>query len=283
VAIVSRGYGRSTHGCVVVSDGKRLLVDSDKGGDEPVMLAGQLQGSVVIVAEERFAAAELAVRRYGAKAIVMDDGFQHRSLRRDLNILVVDGSRSLKDESLLPAGLRREWLRSMDRADLVVVTKIARQEQVACVAETLRPWYQGDIVGARTVVRSVLRAGEDGPAAASMPGKPFAFCGIGSPEGFAATLADAGVTVRGAVNFPDHHRYCPDDINSVAEDAKKAGADSLITTEKDAMRLIAAGFMGNSFGVRLPLYWIVAGLEFLDGGALLAARLDKTLLAKSGS
>ncbi len=283
VGVVSRGYGRTTKGCVVVSDGKRTLVEVSKGGDEPVMLAGRLPGAIIIVAERRAVAAELAIHRFGVDIIVMDDGYQHRGLGRDLNILAVDGSRDLSAERLLPAGLRREPLRALRRAGIVVVTKISTQEQVDHCRTRLQRWFPGQMVGAKTALCGVTRATPGGPVAATLPARPFAFSGIGSPAGFETWLVESGVQLRGSVRFPDHHRYAPDDLSSVEEDARAAGADALVTTEKDAVRLIDAGFLGASFGIRLPLFWVNIGLEFLDGGALLSSHLDRVLDAKPRS
>ncbi len=123
-AILSRGYRRRSRGVVVVSDGKSMRSDAAMGGDEPVQMARKLATVPVVVAERRIAAARVAVRDFHADVLVLDDGFQHRSLKRDLNILIMDSRRDLVREPLLPVGLRREPLAAVRRANLVVLSKV---------------------------------------------------------------------------------------------------------------------------------------------------------------
>ena len=118
--MLSRGYGRRSRGVQVVADGHRVLLDARDGGDEPVQVARRCPGVPVIVAERRIDGARLAVREFGVDAIVLDDGFQHRSLRRDLDIVVLDAEKPIDREPMLPAGLRRERLGSLRRAHVIV-------------------------------------------------------------------------------------------------------------------------------------------------------------------
>jgi len=124
VGIVSRGYGRASRGVVVVSDGSSLRADARAGGDEPVQMARKYPAAAVVVGEKRVEAARCAIE-LGAEVLLLDDAFQHRYLRRDVDILVLDSRKDIREEPLLPSGLRREPLSSLRRADLVVMSRIA--------------------------------------------------------------------------------------------------------------------------------------------------------------
>ena len=126
VAIVSRGFGRASRGTVVVSDGKNILAKAKDAGDEPLYLAQRFNSVIVVVDEQRVRGAQLAVTKYGAEIILLDDGFQHRYLKRDIDIVLMDSQNSPFVTSLLPAGYRREPLRSLQRANAIIWTKVKR-------------------------------------------------------------------------------------------------------------------------------------------------------------
>jgi len=217
---LTRGYGGRLAGPLAVDPARH---DATDVGDEPLLLA---RTAPVIVARDRPAGARAALA-LGADAIVMDDGFQNPSLHKDLSILVVDGRRGVGNGCVIPAGPLRATLGAqLDRAQALLVVG---EDAGACEAIAK--------AGARGL--AILRAGiaprQD--AVARLRGRPLlAFCGIGDPQRFAATLTAAGLDVRGARAFPDHHRYTASDAASLLAEAEKRGL-TLVTTEKDRVRL----------------------------------------------
>lgn len=274
-AIVSRGYGRRTTGVVIVSDGKRVLADAAEGGDETVMLARRLPGTVVVAAERRTDAARVAVKAFGATAVIMDDGFQHRALQRDLNILVVNGRIDLARERMLPAGLRREPLRSMGRAGLLVVTGMESEEAAVQVAGRLKRWYAGPVIAAKTVVNAVVAA-EDG-SSRSMPGEVAMFSGIGNPDAFRETMNSQRCTIVREWRFGDHYAYVVEDLERMAREARDAGAGAMVTTEKDAVRIAALNGGVAAVQRHLPLLVVRISSMLLDAGGRMEEALNRLL------
>jgi tetraacyldisaccharide 4'-kinase len=202
-AVVSRGYGRVTRGVHVVSDREGVRVDARAAGDEPLLLAERLPGVAVVVGENRHEAGRVAVERLGATALVLDDGFQHRTLAKDLEILVVQGRAPWGNARVFPRGTLREPLAGLARAHAIVVTNPPGPPAVEAVT-------------ARRLM---------------------AFAGLGSPQSFADTLDGAGIQRVAFAEFPDHHWFTPGDLRELEQDARGAGAEGLITTEKDWVRL----------------------------------------------
>jgi tetraacyldisaccharide 4'-kinase len=264
-AVVSRGYGRETRGVKVVACGGKLLCGAREGGDEPVQIARKFPGAAVVVAEHRVDAAQRAVAECGADVVVMDDGFQHRYLRRNLDILVMDARRDIRREHLLPAGMRREWLSGINRADLLVFTRSAGSAPPAW-AEGLPQVREGKAVTVRHGISGFVHCDDRTP---SVPVSPvFAFSGIGDPALFTASLEEKGLVVAGARSFPDHHRFSDADLASVVARAAACGARTIVTTEKDASRLD-----GGPAGLQVA----ILAVEILGGGGVLEEMLERTL------
>lgn len=230
--ILSRGYARRRprDGVVVVSDAEGVLVPTAESGDEPQMLARALPGVPVLVAPDRHVAGRLAERRFGATVLLLDDGFQHLALARDVDLLVV-GPEDL-DERLLPFGRLREPLDAARWADAIVVSGPA--DEASRVGEAL---------GVATVFRAVAGYAPLAPVAqggvVEVPAgaRVAAFAGIARPYRFFDALRARGFDVVMARRFRDHHAYSPRELRAIAEAAQAAGADAIVTTEKDAVRL----------------------------------------------
>jgi tetraacyldisaccharide 4'-kinase len=209
-AILSRGYGRQIvdEGVTIVSDGGRIVSDVAHSGDEPMMLARTVSGAAVLVCEERALAGTLAERALGCTVHVLDDGFQHHQLHRDIDIVI------LSDDDLLgwpmPFGRLREPLSALHYADAVVFDG-AKHE------------------GAYTLVRRLEPATVRGPV--------FAVAGIAKPDRFFDALKTHGYTVAGHSGFGDHHNYSAADVRRIGEEAARAGASAIVTTSKDMVRL----------------------------------------------
>jgi len=238
-AVVSRGYGRSTRGVQIVADAATIHLDPEEAGDEPFLLARRLPGVPVLVGSNRHDAARLAIEKFGVTAIVLDDGFQHRTLTKDLEIVMARAQRPWGNGRLLPAGPLREPLTSLARADLIVVTgqpgADAREVLETAGAYAPRvPVLSGVITPSECWeagrMRSLRPAELDGK-------RVVAFAGIASPAAFAETLKATGALVEALLEFADHHWYSADDVERLDARAGELGVDALITTEKDWVRL----------------------------------------------
>lgn len=239
-AVISRGYGGRGKGAVnIVSDGHRILLNSETAGDEPLLIAHALTGIPVITGPRRTVTGKTAIDRFGADVLICDDAMQHRRIFRDVNLVLMD-SRDLKDNiHVLPRGRLREPVKALRRASAVVFT---RADGPIAVHPTIKDLITKENL---PVFQSVHRA--DGLISADENiRKPFtelkgkkvhAFCGIAYPESFKKTLLSAQAVLVAFNVFPDHHRFQQHELEKIKNDFKNSGADFLITTEKDAMRL----------------------------------------------
>jgi tetraacyldisaccharide 4'-kinase len=238
-AVLSRGYGRRRveQGVVVVSDGMRITADVDRAGDEPLMLARALaaEASGVFVAADRHAAGLLAEAKYGATVHVLDDGFQHLRLKRDVDLVVVT-PHDLEEEQLLPEGRLREPRETIARADALLVPGVSLVDARALAAR----W---GVPKAFTVTRTpaVPRMVEPYGTAPRVPRSSpvVAVAGIARPERFLDELAASGWTIADALIFRDHHRFDRGDVSRIARRVRETGASLVLTTEKDVMRLMS--------------------------------------------
>ena len=239
-AVLSRGYGRVTRGVHVVADRDGIRAEPRSAGDEPLLLAERLPGVPVVVGENRYEAGRVAVERCGATALVLDDGFQHRTLAKDLEIVAVEGTEPWGNGRLFPRGVLREPMSALRRANVVVVTNPAHQAATENIARSLRHHgSQAAVLTGSYRAEALRRAGEGAPQPPSaLAGRRVvAFAGLASPAGFVTTLAGLGATVAELVDFPDHHPYTEADLLRVRSSARRAGASCVVTTEKDWVRL----------------------------------------------
>ena len=269
VAILSRGYGRRTRGVVWVSRGIGPVVTSEEGGDEPVLLASSLPGVPVLVGESRADAGRECLRSMDVDAFLLDDGFQHLTLRRDADLLLVEAERGLGNRLTLPFGPLRESVDAARHADALVVTKCAGISQGEKAAAAVPLPVGRPRAFTRLVVRAVVdREGRESPI--SLAGEEVvAFSGLARNGQFADTLRQCGCTVRKFFPFRDHHRYSPEDLGKIAVAAR---VSLVLTTEKDMVRLPA----GLPFEVKA----LRVGVEFLSGwdelSRLILERLGKS-------
>jgi len=239
VGVLSGGYGgRKFPSPTIVSDGKQCLLPPEIAGDEPVLLAEHLAGVPVILGKDRYAAGMLAVEHFGVDVIVLDDGFQHVQLARDLDILLLDAMRPFGNGRLFPRGDLREPPAAMARAGVVVLTHW--QADTAPSLTTLGP-----LLPTIPLFRSQhevldLRALADGqilPYTSLKGQRIVAFCGIGMPDQFRQTLQRLEADIMAFVAFPDHHPYTQPEIEQLVLMLRHHNAEILVTTEKDGIRL----------------------------------------------
>jgi tetraacyldisaccharide 4'-kinase len=239
VGILTRGYRgepSSSNAPAFADDGGLDTASDDSTSDEVQLLKSRLGNSVAFgVGPDRFAnGANLVVR--GVKYFVLDDGFQHRRLARDVDVVLIDATNPFGGGHLLPAGRLRELRSALARADIIVIT---RGDHSPAVEAAIRQDSTAPIFYARTQLGSVHRL-EDRSAvdmADLRSQKLFAFCGIGNPRAFLDDLRQWGLQFVGHKSFPDHHRYTPADAFAIESEARNSGADALICTEKDLFNL----------------------------------------------
>ena len=231
VCILSRGYGGKGEGVRVVSTGEGPLLGPLVAGDEPVLLAGELPGVAVVVGPDRHEAGLQALRRLdpAPDLFLLDDGFSHLRLARDLDLVAFPAADPFGGGRLFPSGRLREPLAAMARADAAVLTGSDDAGAARELAEALRPY------------------GFTGPgfASATRPGEPrlapgarvFLATAIARPESFAATVRSLGFDVAGELRFPDHHAYPPASLQRIREAFRTSGAATVLTTSKDRVKL----------------------------------------------
>ncbi len=249
VAILSRGYRRKEAPWwqriftdvvvppLVVSDGKRVLLDSATGGDEPYMLASNLPGVAVVVDRNRVKAGRYAVKRLGCDTIILDDGFQYQKLKHSIEVVLVDATNPFGNGNMLPRGILREPARHLKRADIIFLTK-CRGDTAAVKDEIRRYNADAEIVECNhtpKVLKDVWSR-EEFPLD-WLGGKTVCtLSGIASPKGFENSLRRLGAKVVWCERYADHHRYDPSEILYALNRTADMGADALVTTEKDAVR-----------------------------------------------
>lgn len=237
-AIISRGYRRKSSGTVLVSDGRNILVSVEDSGDEPMMLAERFRNVVVIVDSNRVRAAKKIAKEFEIDAIVLDDGFQHRYVKRDKDIVLIDSNTSLSDIRMIPAGTRREPLSSLKRADAVMFTKVNdRNVQNYLQRNVLE--MKGNVFSSSVTVKGMRNVANGIIQSVDMvKGRSvIAFCGIAKPENFLTSLQAIHADVKEFIGFKDHHMFTERDVEKILLARQKYSADIVVTTEKDAVRL----------------------------------------------
>jgi tetraacyldisaccharide 4'-kinase len=259
--VLSRGYGRKTHGVLVVdTDG-----NAADFGDEPLLIARRL-GVPVIVGESRYDAGRVAEEKFHPQLHILDDGFQHRSLARDFDIILMT-ERDF-DDRMLPSGRLREPLSSLQRADAIVLPQDFPGKNFSVHDLTIESLArQGKLIW--RMKREF--------AAPSAPAEPIVFCGIARPRQFFAQVRAAGITPAAEVEFRDHHAYNRSDIERLLAIRGRLGAGGFLTTEKDAVNL---GLLQAELD---PLAVGSLSLTVDHPTAVLDAILGRTIFAKSGN
>lgn len=237
-AALSYGYGGSLSGeFSVVSLPDTVLLSAREVGDEPAMLASKLPGVPVLVGKHRYESGLHAVKEFGSDVAVLDDGFQVWKLHRDLDIVLVDGMRPFDNGRTLPAGKLREPVSALRRADCIVITGDGPSDEARAQIARVAP---GAAVFSARHVPIAFHAIEDGEEIGleRIRGrKVFALSSIAHPESFERTGAETGASLSGIERFPDHYLYTQEDVSRVENKARECGAEFIVTTEKDGVKL----------------------------------------------
>ncbi len=271
-AILSRGYARRdpVDGVVVVSDGSGIRSTVDRSGDEPLMLARQVPEAIVCVSPDRYLAGTLAEHRLGCTVHILDDGFQHLELARDLDILVTTVG-EIPNGRVIPAGRLREPIEAAARAQVLVVSDATAG---AAAAEAWALGISQASAAVRTLDAPVAISGDQQLAIDDH--KVLAVTGIANPDRFVTGLRDAGWNIADVMTFGDHHAYSTGDLAAIAARLRSAGADVVFTTDKDAVRFEA---VAPSF----PLYRVPLRIEFDPADALFGSVAAMLAAASSSS
>lgn len=275
VALLSRGYGATRGDARVVSDGARVLLGAAEAGDEPALVARRLPGVRVLCGPRRAEIARTAVEALGADALLLDDGFQHRSLARDLDVVVLDAADPFGNGRLLPAGPNREPRSALRRAGLLWLSRVDQADPAALDAlrELAREATGRAPVESRHAPLDVLDGAlSGGLGLGALRGKRvLLLAGVARPGGFRRTLAALGAEIAAERVFPDHHRFEAREIEEALRAAAAARCEGVATTEKDAVRLPAE----LARDPRLRVVRIEA--EIVAGEDVLAAAIDGVL------
>jgi tetraacyldisaccharide 4'-kinase len=240
VCILSRGYASRGRGVRVVSTGEGPLLGPLLAGDEPVLLAGELPGVAVVVGPERFDAGMAALRRLPKPPglFLLDDGFSHLALARNLDVVVFPASDPYGGGRLFPSGRLREPLAAIGRAHAVVLTGAASAEDGQVLAESLRSYgFTGPGFASFTRPGKPRWIGESG-GDLEAGAKVFLVTAIARPERFVSSVRELGFEIAGELRFPDHHPYLEPTLARIAEAFRSSGAEAVLTTAKDGVKLL---------------------------------------------
>jgi len=264
-SILTRGYGRrSRTEMIVIEPGTGRRVDAQEVGDEPAILARMLPEVPLIICADRFRGGQAAEQHFQVDAHILDDGFQHLALARDVDLLALDATQTISDWLLLPAGRQREPLSALRRAQIMVLTRANSTNakpledlvlKVHPAAQVFRSSME--LIGWTDALSGEVVSIEDIRAQ-----KVAAFCAIGNPRAFFADLRRWGFSVVGEDAFPDHHVYTGEEIQKLAARARKNAVAALLTTQKDAVKF------SRDWAPQLPMFACDIEARILDAGHL---------------
>lgn len=259
--VLTRGYKGSAKGPCFVTRGEGALLNAAEAGDEPVLMAGKLPGVPIVKGGNRYEAGLFALQHLNSQLLfILDDGFQYWKLYRDKDILLIDSGNPFGNRALLPLGKLREPLGAMKRADIVVLTKCKgpdgpqRNDVEGLIAEIKKYNAAAPIfLSGHSIVDVSLRSGEKISPDLIKGRKVFCFCALGDPGSFRGTVAATGAVITGAMTFRDHYTYSAEDMARVKAEAGKSGAEWIVTSEKDMIKIR---------GLDLPENIIIIGIAF---------------------
>jgi tetraacyldisaccharide 4'-kinase len=272
VCILTRGYGRENpKERVLVSDGEKIPANAETAGDEPFELARKLLGKAIVVADaDRVAAAKWARENFNIAAFVLDDGFQHRQAKRDLDIVLLDATNPFGNSKPLPFGRLREPVENLTRAGLIVITRanLVDEKQIldlklqitkfnsACPIFTAANKISG-LIKLEEFFSGIGKTTDHRPPCSRATDYCLAFCALGNPDNFFEQLRREDFQLTATRKFPDHHRYTQNDIAKLETEAHEKGAKILLTTAKDAVKLANLKF-------ELPCFVVESEMVFDD-------------------
>ncbi len=269
LAILTRGYKTT----------QNSKLKTQNYVDEPAILAENCPNAQVVIDPDRVKGAAQAIGKFSANVLVMDDGFQHRRLSRDLDIITIDATCPFGYGRIIPAGLLREPLNSLKRADAIVITRCSQvsETQLNLIEDKLRN-IKHNILIARSIHQPVYIKTIDNrqiKLEEFKNRKVFAFCGIGNPDSFINSLKNMGYEITGSKIFNDHYNYTENTLSDIQKQAQNLGSEVILTTQKDwtKIRLLEAA-------KDLPLAYLAIEIKFLKGEDELRCLIEETLEGK---
>jgi tetraacyldisaccharide 4'-kinase len=247
----------------IVSDGQRVLLDSEQAGDEPYMLARNLPGVFVIVDKNRVKAGAYAIKKFGCDTLILDDGFQYLPLKGRLNLLLVDKTNPFGNGHLLPRGILREPIKHLKRASYVFLTKSDGVRDLE-LEELIQKHNPGvDVIECAHRPQYLQRFGSDErqPLEWLRGKKVGAFSGIAVPEGFEKFLRDLGGHIAFTRRFLDHYRFTSQDFVEIFTEGIEQKVEFIVTTEKDAVRL------PDGLPCAVPIYYLRLEIDIIRGAS----------------
>ena len=270
------------YNCVILTRGYKAHNSycAKRNTDEPEMLSKSCPDAKVIVNPNRVVGAAEAIGKFNTKLIIMDDGFQHRRLARDLDIVTIDATRPFGYGKIIPAGLLREPVSSLKRADAVVITRCdtANESELNKLEEKLKA-INPKIIVSRSIhapVHAININKEEINLQQLKDKKVFAFCGIGNPEAFLHTIRNLGCDIAGSKIYNDHHNYINDDLSDICKQAKHSKAEIILTTQKDWTKISVLNTAENN----LTLAYIAIEFKFLAGETKLRNLIQDKIAGK---
>lgn len=268
--ILTRGYGRKSKAeMIVLAPGAGRRADAQEIGDEPALLARMLPEVPLIICADRFRGGQVAEERFQVDAHILDDGFQHLALARDVDLLALDATQTLSNWRLLPAGRQREPLSALRRAQIVVLTRMDSAPSKPLEELVLKVHPAAQVFRSRVELLRCTDAfgGEPISIEEVRAHKVAAFCAIGNPRAFFADLRRWGFRLAAEDAFPDHHVYTGEEIQHLVAGARQNGAAALLTTQKDAVKFL------RDWTPQLPILACEIEAQILD-----AEDFERTLL-----
>ncbi len=268
----------------IVSDGENVLLNSEQAGDEPYMLARNLPGVIVLVDKNRVKAGAFAIKKFGCDTLVLDDGFQYLPLKGQLNLLLVDKTNPFGNGHLLPRGVLREPIKHLKRASYIFLTKSngQRDHDLERLIQENNPGVDVIECAHRPQYLQPLGAPR-GSTAGRQPltflkgRRVLAFSGIATPESFEKFLRDLGALIVARERYLDHYRFADEDFDELIAQAKREGAECLVTTEKDAVRIPE----GRTWP--LPVYYLRLEIDLISGAADFNEAVSRICFPQTGA
>ncbi|MEK7263276.1 MAG: tetraacyldisaccharide 4'-kinase [Bacteroidota bacterium] len=259
IAVLSRGYQRSTSGTYLVSDGSKIFGDVSKCGDEPFQIAQKYPECVVVVDEKRVRGGLFIKNNFDVDAIILDDGFQHRKIDRIMDVVILDTQR--QNQRLIPMGKNREQMRGLKRSSFVIFSRYENNVQsqnyiIITKKNSSAPTAITEFVPSK--IENILN-GTEKNIVELKDKNIFTFCGIGNPESFRTMLQKCGATICYFLAFVDHYNYTESDIDNLMQKFILSKAEYCITTEKDAMKI------RNIIKGDIPVWILKIETKFLEG------------------
>jgi len=276
------------YGCAILTRGykanKNSKLKTQNSGDEPAIITEDCPQAEVIINPDRVAGAVEAINKFGAKVLVLDDGFQHRRLARDIDIIAIDATLPFGYGKLLPAGLLREPVSELKRANAVVISRCNQITEAKLIElEKKLQQINPNIIIARSIHAPVCAKSVDNKEVGLDElkyKKISAFCGIGNPEAFLETIKGLGCELVDSNVYNDHHHYAESDVADICRQAESLKADLILTTQKDWTKIAPLLLKVQNSGLNIQFAYVKIELKFISGEEKLRVLIKKTLKDK---